>query len=78
MVDIAADGGWLHTALGVMHLAQMVTQVRALAVVCEKVGTADGMGAGSGMGVGMGAGMGAGMGVGMGAGMGIGMLPAPI
>jgi activating signal cointegrator complex subunit 3 len=28
MVDIAADGGWLQTTLGVMHLAQMVTQAR--------------------------------------------------
>jgi len=26
MVDIAADGGWLQTTLGVMRLAQMVTQ----------------------------------------------------
>ena len=28
MVDVAADGGWLFTALGAMHLAQMVTQGR--------------------------------------------------
>jgi len=28
MVDIAADGGWLFTALGIMHLTQMVTQGR--------------------------------------------------
>ena len=30
MVDIAADGGWVETALGAMHLAQMVTQARWL------------------------------------------------
>ena len=30
MVDIAADGGWLHTALGAMRLTQMVTQGRFL------------------------------------------------
>jgi len=30
MVDIAADGGWLFTAIGVMHLTQMVTQARFL------------------------------------------------
>ena len=30
MVDVSADGGWLHTALGVMHLTQMVTQARFL------------------------------------------------
>jgi len=28
MVDVAADGGWLFTTLGTMHLAQMVTQGR--------------------------------------------------
>lgn len=28
MVDIAADGGWMPTALGAMRLAQMVTQAR--------------------------------------------------
>jgi hypothetical protein len=28
MVDVAADGGWLFTALGAMYLAQMVTQGR--------------------------------------------------
>ena len=26
MVDVAADGGWLHTTLGVMRLTQMVSQ----------------------------------------------------
>ena len=26
MVDVASDGGWLYTALGGMHLAQMITQ----------------------------------------------------
>ena len=30
MVDIAADGGWLETTLGVMRLVQMVTQGRFL------------------------------------------------
>lgn len=30
MVDIAADGGWLFTAIGTMHLTQMVTQARFL------------------------------------------------
>ena len=30
MVDIAADAGWLHTALGAMHLTQMVSQGRFL------------------------------------------------
>ncbi|KAL1514923.1 hypothetical protein AB1Y20_004002 [Prymnesium parvum] len=30
MVDIAADGGWLHTALGIMHLSQMLVQARFL------------------------------------------------
>jgi len=30
MVDIAADGGWLLTALGTMRLTQMVTQARFL------------------------------------------------
>ena len=30
MVDVAADGGWLYTALGCMHLTQMVTQGRWL------------------------------------------------
>ena len=28
MVDVSADGGWLFTTLGCMHLAQMVTQGR--------------------------------------------------
>jgi len=28
MVDIAADGGWIDTAMGAMHLTQMVTQGR--------------------------------------------------
>ena len=28
MVDVSADGGWLYTTLGAMHLAQMVTQAR--------------------------------------------------
>jgi activating signal cointegrator complex subunit 3 len=28
MVDVAADGGWLFTALNTMHLAQMITQGR--------------------------------------------------
>ena len=30
MVDVCADGGWLYTTLGAMHLAQMVTQARFL------------------------------------------------
>ena len=30
MVDIAADGGWIWTALGTMHLVQMVSQGRLL------------------------------------------------
>ena len=28
MVDVAADGGWMHTAVAAMHLAQMVAQGR--------------------------------------------------
>ena len=30
MVDVCADGGWLHTTLGTMRLSQMVTQARFL------------------------------------------------